>query len=272
MNPKIVRSTGDDRDLEGCLSIPGYVAYVTRRERVWVVAQDRQGRKIKVAGSGSARAGAPARAGPPRRQALHRLPRLHGRVDGRRRRRRGRRGGPRGDERPGVTSGPGPRRVASASGTDRLPGKRRVRDREPAPAWPHHRGRARRGRHGPAPTSGSRADADPHARSTTLADDAARPGHPDPDPSPRTGVRGGGPRARTDTARAGRLRPDRAGGAAGPAAWRAQPAPIAAARDTVAPRRSRRPSSPATPRPASPSCAWTRASTRDRSSRRSDCR
>ena len=47
-----MRSTGDDRDLEGCLSIPGYVAYVTRREKVWVVAQDRQGRKIKVAGSG----------------------------------------------------------------------------------------------------------------------------------------------------------------------------------------------------------------------------
>ena len=44
--------TGDDRDLEGCLSIPGYVAYVTRRERVWVVAQDRHGKKIKVAGSG----------------------------------------------------------------------------------------------------------------------------------------------------------------------------------------------------------------------------
>ena len=52
VNPRIVKSTGDDRDLEGCLSIPGYAAYVTRRERVWVVAQDRRGRKIKVAGSG----------------------------------------------------------------------------------------------------------------------------------------------------------------------------------------------------------------------------
>lgn len=52
MNPKIVRSEGDDRDLEGCLSIPGYAAYVTRREKVWVVAQDRRGRRIKVAGSG----------------------------------------------------------------------------------------------------------------------------------------------------------------------------------------------------------------------------
>jgi peptide deformylase len=52
VNPRIVRTAGDDRDLEGCLSIPGYVAYVTRREKVWVVAQDRNGKKIKVAGSG----------------------------------------------------------------------------------------------------------------------------------------------------------------------------------------------------------------------------
>jgi peptide deformylase len=52
VNPKIVRSTGDDTDLEGCLSIPGYVAYVTRREKVWIVAQDRRGRTYKVAGSG----------------------------------------------------------------------------------------------------------------------------------------------------------------------------------------------------------------------------
>ena len=52
VNPRIVRTTGDDRDLEGCLSLPGYVAYVTRRERVWVVAQNRHGRRIKVAGAG----------------------------------------------------------------------------------------------------------------------------------------------------------------------------------------------------------------------------
>lgn len=53
VNPRIVRGEGDDRDLEGCLSIPGYVAYVTRREKVWVVAQNRVGKKIKVAGSGT---------------------------------------------------------------------------------------------------------------------------------------------------------------------------------------------------------------------------
>jgi len=52
VNPRIVRGEGDDRDLEGCLSVPGFVAYVTRREHVWVVAQNRMGRKYKVAGSG----------------------------------------------------------------------------------------------------------------------------------------------------------------------------------------------------------------------------
>ena len=52
VNPRIVRGTGDDRDLEGCLSLPGFVAYVTRRERVWVAAQNRFVKKIKLAGSG----------------------------------------------------------------------------------------------------------------------------------------------------------------------------------------------------------------------------
>lgn len=52
VNPRVVRADGEDRDLEGCLSIPGFVAYVTRREKVWIVAQNRFGRKIKVAGSG----------------------------------------------------------------------------------------------------------------------------------------------------------------------------------------------------------------------------
>jgi peptide deformylase len=52
VNPMIVRSDGTDRDLEGCLSIPGYFAYVTRKEKVWVVAQDRRGKKFKVQGSG----------------------------------------------------------------------------------------------------------------------------------------------------------------------------------------------------------------------------
>lgn len=52
VNPRIVRDDGENRDLEGCLSIPGFIAYVTRKEKVWVVAQDRHGRKFKIAGAG----------------------------------------------------------------------------------------------------------------------------------------------------------------------------------------------------------------------------
>ena len=52
VNPKIVRATGEDNDLEGCLSIPGYVAYVTRNEKVWLEAQNRHGRRIKPIGAG----------------------------------------------------------------------------------------------------------------------------------------------------------------------------------------------------------------------------
>ena len=52
VNPVITRSSGEDNDLEGCLSIPGYVAYVPRKEKVWVEAQDRAGRKIREHGSG----------------------------------------------------------------------------------------------------------------------------------------------------------------------------------------------------------------------------
>jgi len=52
VNPRIVRASGDDRDLEGCLSLPGFFAYVTRREKVRLVAQDRHGRKQTYAGTG----------------------------------------------------------------------------------------------------------------------------------------------------------------------------------------------------------------------------
>ena len=81
VNPRIVRANGDDNDLEGCLSIPGYVAYVTRREQVWVVAQNRLGRKIKVNGSGLLSRAHAARARSPAGQAVHRLPRIDGRAD-----------------------------------------------------------------------------------------------------------------------------------------------------------------------------------------------
>ena len=52
VNPVLELSTECQDGEEGCLSIPGYVAYVSRKEKVWVVAQNRVGKKIKVAGSG----------------------------------------------------------------------------------------------------------------------------------------------------------------------------------------------------------------------------
>jgi len=52
VNPVIVRTSGEENDLEGCLSVPGYVAYVNRKEKVWLEAQDREGRRTKAHGSG----------------------------------------------------------------------------------------------------------------------------------------------------------------------------------------------------------------------------
>ena len=52
VNPVIIRSSGESDDLEGCLSVPGYVAYVKRKEKVWVEAQDRYGQRIKSMGTG----------------------------------------------------------------------------------------------------------------------------------------------------------------------------------------------------------------------------
>jgi len=52
VNPVITRATGEDNDIEGCLSVPGFVAYVPRKEKVWVEAQDREGRRIKANGTG----------------------------------------------------------------------------------------------------------------------------------------------------------------------------------------------------------------------------
>ena len=50
VNPQIVRRAGDVLDWEGCLSIPGFVAEVSRTERVTVKAKDRHGREFRVKG------------------------------------------------------------------------------------------------------------------------------------------------------------------------------------------------------------------------------
>lgn len=50
VNPQIVRSSGEQLDWEGCLSIPGWVAEVARAGRVTVKARDRHGREFRVKG------------------------------------------------------------------------------------------------------------------------------------------------------------------------------------------------------------------------------
>lgn len=52
INPTICESEGNDRDVEGCLSIPGVNAYVTRANRVVVEAMDLDGKTIRYEGTG----------------------------------------------------------------------------------------------------------------------------------------------------------------------------------------------------------------------------
>ncbi len=50
VNPQIVKGSGEQLDWEGCLSIPGYVAEVTRHAKVTVKARDRHGKEFRVKG------------------------------------------------------------------------------------------------------------------------------------------------------------------------------------------------------------------------------
>jgi peptide deformylase len=51
VNPEIVKFSGEELDWEGCLSIPGYVAEVTRHEKVTVKARDRHGKEFRIKGT-----------------------------------------------------------------------------------------------------------------------------------------------------------------------------------------------------------------------------
>jgi peptide deformylase len=48
VNPEIVRRSGERRVEEGCLSVPGYVAEITRSQSVAVKALDRHGRSLRI--------------------------------------------------------------------------------------------------------------------------------------------------------------------------------------------------------------------------------
>ena len=52
INPQIIERSGHQRDLEGCLSVPGRLGYTNRPMHVTVQAQDRDGKTFTVSGSG----------------------------------------------------------------------------------------------------------------------------------------------------------------------------------------------------------------------------
>ncbi len=52
INPQIVSKSGQDRDVEGCLSIPERRAYITRAAKVKVTALNLDGKKIELEGEG----------------------------------------------------------------------------------------------------------------------------------------------------------------------------------------------------------------------------
>jgi peptide deformylase len=52
VNPRITHLSGEQDDLEGCLSIPGFYAYRARADKAVVEAQNRHGRKVRLSGTG----------------------------------------------------------------------------------------------------------------------------------------------------------------------------------------------------------------------------
>lgn len=54
VNPVIIACEGEETDLEGCLSIPGFTGEVTRFYKVTVKALDRQGEAIELTREGLA--------------------------------------------------------------------------------------------------------------------------------------------------------------------------------------------------------------------------
>jgi len=52
INPRIIRLSGQQVDLEGCLSIPGYLADRPRAEKAIMEARNRHGRRVRLTGSG----------------------------------------------------------------------------------------------------------------------------------------------------------------------------------------------------------------------------
>lgn len=52
INPEIIAKSGQERDVEGCLSVPGKNAYITRASKVEVVGIDPKGKKVQFKAEG----------------------------------------------------------------------------------------------------------------------------------------------------------------------------------------------------------------------------
>ena len=48
INPQVVKVSGERRLTEGCLSVPGYQAEITRSKQVTVKALDREGKEVRI--------------------------------------------------------------------------------------------------------------------------------------------------------------------------------------------------------------------------------
>jgi peptide deformylase len=48
INPQVVKASGERRLMEGCLSVPGYQAEITRSRQVTVKALDREGKEVRI--------------------------------------------------------------------------------------------------------------------------------------------------------------------------------------------------------------------------------
>lgn len=51
INPEVVKKSGERRVSEGCLSVPGYQAEITRSKNVTVKALNREGKEIRIKAS-----------------------------------------------------------------------------------------------------------------------------------------------------------------------------------------------------------------------------
>ena len=52
INPKVIASVGENRDVEGCLSLPGRNEYLTRADQVTVICNSLEGKETKIQGEG----------------------------------------------------------------------------------------------------------------------------------------------------------------------------------------------------------------------------